>query len=224
MHVRRALNLCSRVVPLSIVCILIPSTSSQRCRLYRKPFTNAIMLGRGNKGPMGPSLHSTRWMISFISHYDYVLLQSQQLRTLSSLHSAQRGFSPPPLPSSHRKQQIFLIFSFFFFFFSGLPFLSASKWLKFCLPLPQRNTMVEAAAAEPGSWRPLLHVDELSTGRIHDNATSPHWVELWFLASSLRTKRNRLQKRTSLASFISLGLCCLYVRNLIGKDQNATVM
>lgn len=150
---------------LSIVCILIPSMLSQRCRLYRKPFTNAIMFGRGNKGPMGPSLHSTRWMISFISHYDYVLLQSQQLHTLSSLHSAQRGFSP--LPSSHRKQQIFLIFFIFFFF--QPTFFVCQQVIKICLLLPQRNMMVEAAAAEPGSWRPLLHADELSMGRIHDN-------------------------------------------------------
>lgn len=107
----------------SVVCTLISTMSSQRCCLSRKPFTHAIMFGRGNKGPMGPSPHSTRWMISFISHYDYLLLQSQQAHTLSP-STQPKGASPPSFISQEAADISHL-------FFSSLPFLSASKWLKF---------------------------------------------------------------------------------------------
>lgn len=151
----------------SFVCTLIATMSSQRCCLYRKPFAHAIMFGKGNKGPMGPSPHSTRWMISFIAHYDYLLLQSQQAHTLSP-STQPKGASPHSFISQEAADISHLSLSFFFF----LPqpaFFVCQQVIKICLLLPQKNTVVGAAAAEPRSWMPLLHADELSMDKIHDN-------------------------------------------------------
>lgn len=78
-----------------------------------------------------------------------------------------KGLLPlfPPL----REQQIFLIFYLFIYFFPQPAFLVCQQVIKICLLLPQRSTPVETAAAEPRSWRPLLHSDELNMDKNHDN-------------------------------------------------------
>lgn len=64
-----------------------------------------------------------------------------------------------PHPPSLRKQQIFLII---YFFPPPACLFVCQQVIKICLLLPRRSTLVETAAAEPRSWSPLLHADELN--------------------------------------------------------------
>lgn len=79
---------------------------------------------------------------------------------LSPLPLSPKGILPHP--PSLRKQQIFLIVYLFIYFFpSPACLFVCQQVIKICLLLPRRSTLVESAAAEPRSWSPLLHADEL---------------------------------------------------------------
>lgn len=85
-----------------------------------------------------------------------------------------------PHPPSLRKQQIFLITY-------PLPpptlacLFVCQQVIKICLLLSRRSTLVETAAAEPRSWSPLLHADELNMkkekqGKKRYAGTIPCWT------------------------------------------------
>lgn len=123
-----------------------PGLWSQRCFLYMKPLTRVIMLWRGNKCPTFP-LHK----VNDIFHLLLLIF------VLQSQHTHTPPPTPPPFPPCFRKQQIFFIF----FFFSS-PLFVCQRVIKMCLLCLGGNTQAETSAAEPTTWGPLLHADELS--------------------------------------------------------------
>lgn len=99
---------------------------------------------------------------------------SSLIRNICCAHA--RSLSLPPLspkgilphPPSLRKQRIFLIV------YPPPPLPPACLFvcqqvIKICLLLPRRSTPVETAAAEPRSWSPLLHADDLNVEKMKNN-------------------------------------------------------
>lgn len=101
---------------------------------------------------------------------------SSLIRNICCAHA--HSLSLPPLspkgilphPPSLRKQRIFLIV------YPPPPsacLFVCQQVIKICLLLPRRSTPVETAAAEPRSWSPLLHADDLNLENMKNNTPPP---------------------------------------------------
>lgn len=104
--------------------------------------------------------------VNDISHLSLGIFVVHTLAPSRSLHSAQRGF--------------FLILhlsgsSGYFSSFIPPPacLFVCQQVIKICLLLPRRSTPVETAAAEPRSWSPLLHADDLNVEKMKNNNPPP---------------------------------------------------